>query len=146
MESRVEYAYLGNRRHQLRDGLDAGHVYRVVQGGYVVALLYLLNHFVGDEDAGVEFFSAVNHAVTYGIDFVERFDAAVLFAGKYVEYVLYGRVVLGHGALENHLLAAGQGEFQERVFQTDFLGTALSQYGFGIDVEQFVFNRRTAAI
>ncbi len=70
MEGGVEHPYLFDAWKDFFNSFDAGNVCRVVKRGEVVAVFDLLYYFVGQQHAFAEFFSAVYHAVTHGVDFV----------------------------------------------------------------------------
>ena len=71
MKCRIENTYLRNLRQQFANGIDTGEVGRIVQRSYFDALFDFCNHFVVDQHALVEFFTAVNQTVANRIDFVE---------------------------------------------------------------------------
>lgn len=141
MEGGVEYGNLGYVGENLLYGIDTFEVGRVVQRSNVDALDDFLFYGLVDEYRLVELLAAVYDAVAYGIDLFERGDAAVFFAHQRIEYEFDADGVFGNIFFENDLLAAGQGEFEERAFQADFLDAALCQHGFGVGLEEFVFNR-----
>ena len=117
-----------------------------MQRGKVVAVFYLLNHFVGDEHAFVEFFSAVYYTVSYCVNLVVAFYAADNRVGEVVEYGLYGSFVVGESEFGYFFAAVGALEFQETVGKTYFFNAAFSEGLVCVCVNKFVFYRAAAAV
>ena len=54
--------------------------------------------------------------------------------------------MFGNILFKNLLLTAGQGELQERVFQTNFFNTTLGDNFLPVHIKQFVLDGRATAV
>ena len=117
-----------------------------MQRGKVVAGSDGIEGFLVEDDRLAEAFAAVHDAVTYGIKLLERLQGAVLLAGQCLEDELHTYRMFGDVLVEDDFLAIGEGQLQERAFQTNLLNTALCENLFGSHVKQLVFDGRTTAV
>lgn len=106
----------------------------------VVTFAYHLLDSIVDEYAGVEFLSAVDHAVAYGVDFVKRSYAAVFCADEVVEYRLYGSFMVYGAELLGLLGPVGELELQHPVLEADAFHSALGHDAACGGVYEFVFD------
>ncbi len=146
VERGVEHGDLGHVGQNGVDGLDAGHVHRIVKRRDAIALTNHGFHLGGDEHALAEFLAAMHHAVTHGVDFVETLDAAVVGVSEHVEDSLDGALVVGDVQVDVLLGTVVKFQFDECVGQTDFLHAAFGQRLVLLDFNQFVFCGATAAV
>ena len=73
MERRVEYADLRDAgAEQFLDGVNTFQVGRVVKGREFNTILYLPYHFFIEQNRTAEFFPAMNHAVSDGVNVLQR--------------------------------------------------------------------------
>lgn len=111
-----------------------------------IAVFHLLYYLVGNEDALVELFASVDHAVTYGVNLAERLDAAFLGVCEDIEDCLYGLTVVNVSQFLDFFGTVGAFEFQEAVGQTDFFHSTFCEGLLGVGVYEFVFYGAASAV
>ena len=139
MESRVEDAHLRDLvPEDLRDGVDALEVRRVVKGRQVGALLELLDHLVADEDRLRELLRSVDDPVSDGVDVVEAVDPLDLRPfGLHPFLDLQDRLaVVGYrlDALDRRL--AHRFESEDGLLAAHLLDEALRDHVVGVGLEE----------
>ena len=95
-----------------------------------------------------EEFAAVRHAVTDGLDLVERPDDAVRRIGQRVEYQADAGRVVGNGAVQLEILSSDGFVGEDAVAESDAFDQAFGQQRAAglLHVDHLVFDRGTAAV
>ena len=108
-----------------------------------VALLDGLHDFVSDDNGPGKLFTAVNDAVTDGVDLLHRTDDAVLFIDQRIEHGLDGLIVRGHGdgGLLDRFFARQLGLVGKAAVDADALAQTLGKQLARGGVEQLVLQR-----
>ena len=146
MESGVEDAHLRQARHQLLHSVHALQVGGIVQGSQVGALLKLLQHLVGQDDALVELLAAMHHAVAYGVNLLQVFDDANLRIGQKREDKLNALGMLRDVVHNLALLSIGQLHLHEGTVQTDTLSATTCHHTLVVHVVQCILDAGRATI
>jgi len=107
MKRRVKNRDLGHARKQLAAGKDALQIGGIVQGRQGAEAVYGGDGLVINQDRVAIFLAAVNHAMPYGANFLERAEALQLRAGQQLEKVLQRHRVLRQLQLFPNLPAVG---------------------------------------
>ena len=145
MESSIKYGNHGSFRHQFLAGTDSDQVSRIVQRRQIVAFFDCRHHFVIDHNRGSKFFSAVYHAMSYCIHFIQTLDHACLGIHQRIQHHLNRLFVGGHICLCFFFFAACRLVHQSAV-DSDTLAQPLCQYVLCVGIDQLEFQRRASAV
>ena len=141
MESRIEYTYLRNVRKNSRNCIYPFQVSRIVQRSQIIASCKGFQYLLVQQYRFAETLASVYHTVTYGIDFIQRFDSAIFGVNQRIQDKLNSYCMFRNIFFQDFLFTIRQSQFQERSFQTDFFDTTLRNHFFAGHIEQFIFNR-----
>ncbi len=141
VESGVKDAHLRQARHQLLHSVHAFQVGGVVQRSQVGALLELLQHLVGQNDALVELLTAVYDAVSYSTDLTERTDDTDIRIKQVPDDRLDGFVVVRHRNFFRALGSALRRMCDAGSLTADALTQSLCEDFLRIAVDQLILER-----
>ena len=146
MERRVEYRDIGLTWHEFHASLDALDVGRVVQRPELDILADAVQHFLVYKRGLRELFTAVKHTVTDRLNLVHGLDRAVFRVRKRLDDFQHRRAVIGHVLFEDELFLARRRVRQCRTFDANPLDQAFRLHGFGVHIDQLIFDRRAAGV
>ena len=111
------------------------------------ALFNGAHDLVVDQHGGGELLTAVDHAVTDGVDLLHGADYAVFLARQLVDHSSDRLGVGGHGNIfiENRLVAH-QRAVLEMAVDADALAKALGHDSFALHVDQLILQRGAACV
>ena len=146
MEGCVEYAYLGQTRHQLLNGVNALKVGWVVQRSKVRAFLESLQDLVSKDHRLIELLTAMHHTMTYCVNLIETLDYTDLRVSEQRKDKLHALSMLGDIVHNLLLLSIGQLYLYESSVQADALGTTTCHYRLVVHIVQCVLDRGRTTI
>ena len=131
--------------HDRTAGVNALDRRRIVQRRKLRDLIHRFHDLVGDERRLLECLARSDNAVTYGVDLVHRLDDARLAVDELVQDKLNGFGVIRDLLLDNKGLA--QRLMRETAaLDPDALDVALCEDFLRLDVDELIFQRRTACV
>ena len=101
---------------------------------------------LGDDAALDELIAAVEHAVTDGVDLIDRLNDAVLTVHEDRHNSFDGLLMGGHGDVLFDLRALGQCLVGQPSVQTDALAQTLGSDDAGIRVHKLILQARAAGV
>ena len=93
-----------------------------------ITFFHPLDHFGCDEHGFIEIFHSVNHTVANSLNLVKALDYTIFGIGEHFGDLFDRLFMIGHGNSDCFLSSVGTFEFEEGIFKTDFLNTALCEH------------------
>ena len=145
MESGIKHGNIGDIAKDLFGGLDTQDAGRVVQRGQGAQLAQGLDHFGGDQAAGLELFAAVDHAVADGVDLADIINDLAIAGGHLLHNLSKCFGVSGEDGRGGGFIAVGfMGN--HAAFHANALAQALAQHLLAVHIDQLILQGRRAAV
>ena len=146
MKRGIEHSNLRDVWQMDLAGADSPEIVRVVEGRDVDIISDPFDYILVDQDGGAERFASMNDPVADSADLSLFGQDSVVLAEEHCQNVFNGSRVLENFARNFYFISVGAAVGQHRPAHTDAVDDAFSQRLTGIDLDELVFDRRTAAI
>ena len=118
----------------------------IVDRSEVAQFFNTVFHALVDDDTLVELVTALHHAMTHSVDFLQTLDGPDLRIKQGLEDKVHTFLVVGHVVHDHFFLATWQRHLDKSVVDADALHASLGQHRLIVHVVELVLDRTTAAV